>query len=233
MQPWTILCDFDGTISFQDVTDHLLEQFGMPGWQELEDRWEAGEIGSQVCMAGQIALLDASQEELNACLSSMAIDPWFADFVEHTRMRNIPMHIVSDGLDYAIHHILRANNISGIPVIANNLRQVNERRWSLSFPHHNPHCLKASGTCKCTVAKKVAPKKFLMIGDGRSDFCVSQIADHVFAQKSLVAECEKMGVPFSVMSDFSQASAHLDRLLQQSEVSYLAPVEHLIMRGLV
>ena len=36
---WSILCDFDGTISLEDVIDSLLENFGQPGWQQLEDQW--------------------------------------------------------------------------------------------------------------------------------------------------------------------------------------------------
>ncbi|XBS69784.1 MtnX-like HAD-IB family phosphatase [Acerihabitans sp. KWT182] len=229
---WTVLCDFDGTISFKDVTDTLLDAFGMPGWQALEEQWENGEIGSRECMAGQIALLDTSRLELNECLSTLAIDPGFADFALYARRHSVPLHIVSDGLDYAINHILQANGISGIPVIANRLRQVSERRWALDFPYHNANCLKASGVCKCGAAKAVAPDKFLMIGDGRSDFCVSQIADHVFAKGSLVAECRKMGVPFTPMKDFSQAPAELERLLRQRESAYLAPVEQLIIRGM-
>jgi len=229
---WTVLCDFDGTISFKDVTDTLLDAFGMPGWQALEQQWENGEIGSRDCMAGQIALLDTSQAELNECLSNLAIDPWFAEFALYARRHNVPLHIVSDGLDYAINHILQANGISAIPVFANRLRQVSERRWALDFPYHNANCLKASGVCKCGIAKTVTPDKCLMIGDGRSDFCVSQIADHVFAKGSLVAECQKMGVPFTAIKDFSQATAELERLLHQRETAYLAPVEQLIIRGM-
>jgi hypothetical protein len=33
---WTILCDFDGTISVEDVIDSLLDRFGRPGWKVLE-----------------------------------------------------------------------------------------------------------------------------------------------------------------------------------------------------
>ncbi len=229
---WTVLCDFDGTISFKDVTDTLLDAFGMPGWQALEQLWENGEIGSQECMAGQIALLDTSRLELNDCLSTLSIDPCFAEFALYARRHNVPLHIVSDGLDYAINYILQTNGISGIPVVANRLRQVSERRWALDFPYHNANCLKGSGVCKCGIAKTVAPDKFLMIGDGRSDFCVSQIADHVFAKGSLVAECRRMGVPFTAMNDFSQASAGLERLLQQRDIAYLAPMEQLIIRGM-
>ena len=62
---WMVQSDFDGTISLLDVTDTLLNRFGKPGWQELEDAWERGEIGSRECMKGQVALLDMSESELN------------------------------------------------------------------------------------------------------------------------------------------------------------------------
>ncbi len=47
---WSILCDFDGTISLEDVIDALLEKYGQPGWQQLEDQWKSGKIGSRECM---------------------------------------------------------------------------------------------------------------------------------------------------------------------------------------
>jgi len=187
--PWTIYCDFDGTISTEDITDTLLDAFGMPGWQELEQRWVAGEIGSQDCMAGQIALLDASSADLHRCLDSIHIDPYFAEFVRYARAQHVALNVVSDGLDYAINYLLQRHGISGLPVFANQLIPVSERRWSLNFPHYQQQCLKASGTCKCAIAgheKTVADDnvagKSLLIGDGRSDFCVSRQVDHVFAQ---------------------------------------------------
>ena len=63
---WTILCDFDGTIALDDTTDTLLDRFGQPGWEKLEDDWKAGRINSHDCMAGQVALLDMSRDELDA-----------------------------------------------------------------------------------------------------------------------------------------------------------------------
>src|SRR6185369_8213968 len=63
---WTILCDFDGTVSVEDITDSLLERFARPGWQKIEQAWRRGEIGSHDCMAEQVALLDASREEIDA-----------------------------------------------------------------------------------------------------------------------------------------------------------------------
>ncbi|MFZ4834039.1 MtnX-like HAD-IB family phosphatase [Rouxiella sp. Mn2063] len=218
--PWTIYCDFDGTISTEDITDTLLDTFGMPGWQALEQRWVAGEIGSQDCMSGQIALLDASTTDLHRCLDSIHIDPDFAEFVRYVKAQHIALNVVSDGLDYAINYLLQRHGISGLPVFANQLLQISERRWSLNFPHYQQDCRKASGTCKCAIAGKTKTAadnsvmgKSLLIGDGRSDFCVSRQVEHVFAKDSLIRECQKNGTSFTPIDDFSQAAEHLQRLL--------------------
>ncbi|HOV58995.1 MAG TPA: hypothetical protein PLN91_14045, partial [Rhodanobacteraceae bacterium] len=68
---WTILCDFDGTISHDDATDVLLERHARTGWQALEADWKANRIGSRACMAGQVALLDAAAGTLDACIDAL------------------------------------------------------------------------------------------------------------------------------------------------------------------
>jgi len=79
---WNVLCDFDGTVAVEDVTDSLLDRFASPEWQVLERDWRAGKIGSAECMAGQVALLDASREEIDGQLALMRIDPAFPQFVD-------------------------------------------------------------------------------------------------------------------------------------------------------
>src|SRR6185312_8913179 len=48
---WTVLCDFDGTIAVDDVTDSLLLRFGRPGWEMLEAAWRDGRIDARACMS--------------------------------------------------------------------------------------------------------------------------------------------------------------------------------------
>lgn len=209
---WIIVCDFDGTISNADVTDTLMENFGHPDWERLEKRWESGEIGSYECLSGQIALLDASRQQLDDCLDQISIDPAFGDFAGWAKAQAIPLYIVSDGLDYAIDRILRNNHITGLPVFANHLEQVGERGWRISFPHYSPNCQHASGTCKCEIARVLEPQAFLAIGDGRSDFCVAKKAQYVLAKKSLLAECQKSGIAHTAFESFSEARTCLEQL---------------------
>lgn len=210
--PWSILCDFDGTISPEDTTDILLARFSLPGWETLEQQWLAGEIGSKECMSGQIALLDMTREALDRCLSGIRIDPAFKYVVALAQRVSVPLTIVSDGLDYAIQHILDHHGLGHLPLIANHLEQCSERRWKISFPWHDAHCRHASGVCKCAVAQTIKGR-VLMVGDGRSDFCVSQQADHVLARGNLIEECRRQGITHTVFDHFSDVLPTLERLL--------------------
>jgi 2-hydroxy-3-keto-5-methylthiopentenyl-1-phosphate phosphatase len=212
---WTILCDFDGTVAIDDTTDTLLERFGRPGWEALESDWRAGKIGSHDCMAGQVALLDMDRAELDAHLAEREVDPAFAEFVELARANGLPIEILSDGLDYAIHTILSHNGLDWLPITSNRLEAVAAREWQLAFPNASPTCRVASGTCKCARAAKAQStrKRVLMIGDGASDFCVAEVADFVFAKGKLVAHCVAKNIPHVAIAGFADALALLPALV--------------------
>lgn len=202
---WTVLCDFDGTISPTDVTDSLLERFARDGWQELERQWEAGRIGSRACMAGQVALLDCSREELDAHLAGIAIDPDFEAFAAEVQASGSPIAIVSDGLDVAILRILAAASMPALPVCASRLVQTGPRRWALEFPHARANCVSASATCKCARAPGKADGPVLLIGDGASDFCVAAACDLTFARGKLLTHCVAEGIDHRPVACFAEA----------------------------
>jgi len=213
---WMVQSDFDGTISVPDVTDTLLQRFGRPGWQALEDAWERGAIGSRECMGGQVALLDMSADELRAHLDGIEIDPGFAGFVARARRRGIPVQVVSDGIDYAIRHVLQRHGLGELEIIANHLVQTGERQWRLQAPWASPRCVCDSGNCKCEqlAAQRAAHGHVLYIGDGSSDFCVAGQADFVFAKHKLAAYCEERGIAHARFADFGEAAALLATALE-------------------
>jgi len=213
---WIVLCDFDGTISKQDVTDTLLEHFGRPGWQELEAAWERGEIGSRECMAKQIALLDASKEELDALVTGIEIDPAFPEFVAQARGLGTPVHVVSDGLAAVITAVLGRHGLADLPVVANRFEQAGPRSWRLAFPYADAGCRKASGTCKCSYGSGMRGmhEKILYVGDGASDFCVSGTVDFVLAKHRLIDHCREHGLVHIPISGFGEARNALDFILK-------------------
>jgi len=217
---WTLLCDFDGTISVEDTTDTLLERFGKPGWEVLETEWREGRIGSRDCMAGQVGLLDMDRTELDAHLGERGIDPAFPEFVRHAQAQGMHVEILSDGLDYAIRTILARNAIDHLPITANRLEPVAARGWRLDFPNASATCSAASGTCKCARAARfqhslsaTRRKYVLMIGDGASDFCVAGAADFVFAKGKLIDYCRDNKIAHAPITGFADALALLPALV--------------------
>lgn len=216
-----VLCDFDGTISVKDVTDTLLNHFGKDGCDELEELWVNGKIGSQECMSKQIALMDASLAELNEVLSQIEIDPTFKAFIDYTDQNNIPVHVVSDGLDYAIEFVLKRHGIENLPIFANRLLHDNERSWRLEFPYANKDCIKQSGNCKCNHVKKQQYfPQILYVGDGTSDYCVSHNVDFVFAKDKLIHYCQKNNIEHSAVKYFSDVT----QALKQSQQALIPSV---------
>jgi 2-hydroxy-3-keto-5-methylthiopentenyl-1-phosphate phosphatase len=219
---WTILCDFDGTIAIEDVIDALLDRYGRPGWEHLEREWRAGRIGSRACMSGQVALLDLSREELDRHLAEVRIDHAFPAFVAAARERNVPLQVVSDGLDYAIHRILGQHGLDDLPIAANHLAPgIPPQRWQLSSPFQAIGC--ASGTCKCArveQARAEGARKTLLIGDGASDFCAADRVDFVFAKHRLIEHCRAAGIPYVPITGFEDALAMLPALLAGSLPSH-------------
>ncbi|MEO5341486.1 MAG: MtnX-like HAD-IB family phosphatase [Magnetococcus sp. MYC-9] len=207
-----ILCDFDGTIVPEDVTDALLERFARPEWRHLEQEWRAGRIGSLACMQAQIALLQVSPAELDHYLDQVAIDPDFVPFVQQVRRLGWKLTVVSDGIDYVIHRILARHGLDYLPVFANHLARLHHGGYHLSFPHSNPACLSAAGTCKCRFAEPAftGGSPCLLIGDGNSDRCVAAAVPLVWAKEGLLHHCRQQGLPHWPCRHFRDALAYLD-----------------------
>ena len=216
-----IFCDFDGTISAKDTTDDILSRFALPEWEEIEAEWKAGKIGSAKCMQKQIALIKASRAELDGALDSLAIDPSFFDFNAFCESNNLPLTVISDGVDYFIKRILSRYALDYLPIIANTLA-IEASSYSLTCSYSNPACSFGYGVCKCTQMAKVTGKK-IFIGDGRSDFCAVHKADLIFAKGSLAVYCQQQNIPFTSYVDFSEIQRAIQKILPSEKTEAIFP----------
>ncbi|MEO8223534.1 MAG: HAD-IB family phosphatase [Gammaproteobacteria bacterium] len=227
---WAVICDFDGTISLKDGTDGLLQRYGLPGWEALEARWVAGEITSLECMRGQIALLEVSAPEFARFAADLPVDEHFPAFAAACARRAFPLVVASDGLDQLIHAALGRLNLPEVPVCSGRLETVGSGRYQLGISPAEPHCPTGGVTCKCAIAAKLAgqdaksPRRILLVGDGRSDFCVAaNVADLVFARGKLLAYCTYNGIPFIPCNSFDEATRLLGQLADTSQGAATAP----------
>ncbi len=212
-----VFSDFDGTITSCDTTDFILERFASSEWKHIEAEWDAGLIGSAECMQRQIALIQATQHELYEALDEVAIDPGFIDFVQFCQKQDLSLTIISDGVGYFIQHILKRYGLQQLPVIANHLMITahagEATRYHLISPFKKPDCQSASGVCKCHAVTRSPECVRLYIGDGRSDFCVSNKPDLVFAKGKLVDYCADKEIPFIPYQKFTDVIRSLKMAL--------------------
>lgn len=208
--------DFDGTIALEDTTDMLLDRRAEPAWLDVEKEWLAGRIGSRECLAQQAALIRATPEELEFALADVAIDPDFTRFVSAAGRIGATMQIVSDGFDRCLLPVLERAGIE-LPVTSNRLRPVGENHWAAEFPAYASDCKATSGVCKCRAASRTE-RMLVLIGDGRSDFCLASRADVVLAKGKLAAHCAENKYPYTPINSFADVLDWLQPFLAEQTV---------------
>ncbi len=204
-----LLVDFDGTIAMIDTVDALLSLHAEDEWLEVEQEWVAGKIGSREAMAAQVALLKLDSTALEAFIDSVALDPGFHTFVALCREHQLPVTVVSDGIDHVVTRVLARHNVP-FTVRANHLVQTGGERWALSFPFSSDGCL--SGNCKCKAPTAEGAFRVL-IGDGRSDFCAAGTVDLCLAKGKLIDHCRLEGIPHVAFRDFTEVTRIMSDLV--------------------
>jgi len=199
-----VFVDFDGTIASLDTTDFLLERYAAPQWRQIEDDWKAGLIGSRECLVRQIDLVRATPAQLDDFIEHIEIDPGFPAFVDLCREQGHDVTVVSDGLDRTVEAVLKRHDLD-LPFYANHLEWRGKDRWRLRFPYARSDCEALSGNCKCQFTEDARLDLRMVIGDGRSDFCIARRADLVLAKSALLPHCVAAGLPVRAFESFAEA----------------------------
>ncbi|MDW7649783.1 MAG: MtnX-like HAD-IB family phosphatase [Bacillota bacterium] len=202
-----VLCDFDGTITNEDIGFKIIETFAGPGWHEIEDAYQRGEKGSREALEEIFALTRISEETLTEFVEKhFHVDPSFPAFLALCRRENIAVTVLSDGFDFYIDLMFRKFSVD-VPYLANTLRVV-DCSLQAGFPHKSGSC-GSCGNCKMAYARQVKERgdRIIYIGDGHSDKCVSSLADLVFAKGVLAGHCREQGTPFHRFETFDDILA--------------------------
>jgi HAD superfamily phosphoserine phosphatase-like hydrolase len=189
----SVFLDFDGTISTADVGVHLLERLAPAAWHDVEAEYQAGVIGSRVCLLDEWNLLPDDRELLRSVAAEVPLDPGADALVAGLLAAGAEVSIVSDGFGFyaedACAHL-------GIPLLTNTVDWATGR---LEFPHEDRCCACSScGTCKQAPIKDARHRgrTTVLVGDGTSDRKAALLADVVFAKDGLAQWCRGNAVRF-------------------------------------
>jgi 2-hydroxy-3-keto-5-methylthiopentenyl-1-phosphate phosphatase len=213
--PIDVFVDFDGTIAPDDPTDSLFARFADPYWLEIEAEWQQGLITSSEAMARQVRLIRATPEDVSEFLADVRIDPDFPEFVRLCRSHGARVTVVSDGMDLLVGTALKYAGLD-LPFFANKLEWQGEDRWALRFPYMRSDCRVRMGNCKCAHGQFMSPGINVMVGDGRSDFCIAERCDLVLAKGKLITHCRQNNVDHVPISSFAEANAAMRQWLARN-----------------
>ncbi len=213
--PIAYLCDFDGTISPQDIGAAFAQRFSPAGAASrlpMLDEWLAGRVGHRELTQAQCALIEVEPKEALAFTRTFTLDPHFAPFVREALGRGDAVMVVSEGLGFYVHDHLQQAGLGELPWAANHA-VFQAGRVAAEFPYADPAC-ESCGNCKAQHVRRYRGRGFhtVLVGDGTSDRHGALVADRVLAKQSLLQWCEREGVAHKAFEDFRDVAEFARRL---------------------
>lgn len=210
MKP-AVLTDFDGTVTRTDVAEDILDAFAPTEWWDIEELHRARKIGTREAMVRQFALVRGQEADLLRFVDEhVELDPAFPGFVAYCRERGVPLEIVSEGLDFYLHHLLAKWEVR-VPVRTNRTTFAGDR-VTISYPYADATCT-LCGTCKLYRLFELRTQGYRVayVGDGHSDLCPAIEADLVFAKKELADLCREEEIDFIPFETFADVQREMER----------------------
>ncbi|KAK3307240.1 HAD-like domain-containing protein [Chaetomium strumarium] len=215
--------DFDGTITQQDSNDFMTDNLGFG--VELRRK------GNEDVLHGRRDFRDAFRDMLdsvntpfNECVDilrrNITLDPGFKQFYEWARENNVPIVVLSGGMEPIIRallaHLLGQEAADELQIVSNDVapregKSINEAGgWQIVYHDDSGFGHDKSLEIRPYARLPAEERPVLFYaGDGVSDLSAAKETDLLFAKagRDLVAYCEKENVPFVTFNDFSDILA--------------------------
>jgi 2-hydroxy-3-keto-5-methylthiopentenyl-1-phosphate phosphatase len=210
-----ILCDFDGTLSLDDVTNTLLDHFTGSDWREsVREGYRAKHYNHLAIMQGAYTYLKTPLPEVLDFCRTLRLRPNFDQLIGFCQHHNHFLAVVSGGLDLYIREFLPP----GIPFYSyRGSCDEAGQDWRVDLPDWPDVNLAQGDDFKVRVLEELrrahsADVPVVFIGDGRNDGPVSQHADQVFAVRGsyLARNLTGRGRPCTEFVDFAEIVAALE-----------------------
>jgi 2-hydroxy-3-keto-5-methylthiopentenyl-1-phosphate phosphatase len=213
-----IFCDFDGTVARRDVGYHLYHHFSGGRNDALLPDWKAGRLSTRECMRLESEMVRGTPEDIFRFLDQFDLEPTFPEFARVCRENDVPIVIVSEGLDIYIKRLL-ANYGPDHFNVKCNIGHLESGGIRIEFPYEYRVC-PGCGNCKAARIEEFRAQvggacTVVFVGDGYSDACGARAADLVFAKKDLVRYCQAEGILYNEFSSFEDVT---DQLVQQGHL---------------
>jgi len=210
-----IQCDFDGTITEEDVSFMLLDTFAQGDWREWLENYREHKISVGEFNTRAFAMVKATRAELlKVAREKVRLRAGLHELVSYCHSRGFRFVIVSNGLDFYITTILKDAGLGDIEVHAAKARFYSGGRRGLKVQYIGP-----DNTPLLSGFKEAYTRVFLRqgyrlvcVGNGPSDIAPAVHAHHVFARDGMLDGCRETGLECTPFDDLNDIVRGLESL---------------------
>lgn len=209
-----VQCDFDGTITEEDVSFVLLDAFAEGDWRQLWQQYRDGKISVGAFNTRAFAMVKADSKSVTELIFSSGIArirPGFRELLGYCSRSGIGFNIVSNGLDFYISAILQNLGLSGIPFHAARSRF---RQEGMLVQYIGPDGRELEDRFKEAFTQRYLEQGYqvVYVGNGASDIHPARRSQHVFATGDLLTLCRETGLGCTPFDDLNDVVRGLERL---------------------
>jgi len=199
-----VQCDFDGTITEEDMGFLLLDSFANESWRRLLTEYRGGRMSVGHFNTRAFAMVKADKQTLLKFVGSkVKIRAGFYELLAYCHRKDFRFVIVSNGLIFYIEAILRDAGIDNIEVLA---AQNNFGPEGIEARYIGPEGNEIQDGFKETYTRLFLSNDYrvIYIGNGISDASPAKRAHHIFATGELLTYCKQANLnctPFADLND--------------------------------
>ena len=212
-----IFCDFDGTITKEDIGNVVMTTFGDEDhWWELVALWRKGLLEGRDLWKRQGKVLKVTAQQMDELAAQRPIDETFGNLVSYCRSLKIPITILSDGMDAYIKRILQQHGFGDLHIRSNRMSINGDGSVRFRFPFYEQGCGNCANCKGYHIQNMVhSGETSVFIGDGFSDKCALAAADITFAKANLLEYCLEKNIECIPFQDFNDVVKQLELIMKE------------------
>lgn len=209
-----VQCDFDGTITEEDVSFLILDTFVGDIWRDMLTDYMAGIIPVGAFNKKVFSMVKADkQTQLDVIFNSdrVKIRPGLRELVDYCSQHDYRFLIVSNGLTFYIDALLESQGIENAEFYA----ATNDfRPEGMIARYIGPDGREMDAGFKEAYTKLLIEEGYdvAYVGNGVSDIYPSRLSVKVFATGDLVRKCEEEKLPYVPFNDLHDVVRGLEAL---------------------
>ena len=209
-----VQCDFDGTITEEDVSFLLLDAFADGNWRLLLEEYREGKISVGDFNARAFAMVKADRQALLDFIfmkGEVKIRPGFHELLAYCSQKGLKFIIVSNGMNFYIEAILEDMGIKDIDVFAAQSRFSPE---GMQVKYIGPDGSQLEDSFKEAYTELFLRKGYhiVYVGNGVSDIYPARRAHHIFATGDLLECCKETNLDCTPFDDLNDVVRGLELL---------------------